>query len=426
LAAVRLPKGGGMTDAPVAIAPNIVSRLTLARYQLTRARLQMTLGTEFGAWQAALALHDAAEICLLAIADYQEVPRRDPKTGRRLHLHDYPRLLEGAAGKSLGDNRSFYDPALIEDDLSEVRNSAKHRGGFPSVSDVTALCCRVEIALDHNCSTYLGFPLSAVSLADMVEDEEIRAHVKEAEGHLDAGRYTQAIIELKHAWHDVEARFHDRVPGADIRAPRLPFGFSFSSSSNRNIPKDLLELIRDIHQWSEAVQPKFALLLFGVDVAWYEAFKAIGPIAHFFVGGGRQDFLSGEEQVLHTADSAQFSLTFVLDSVVRLQELERVRQPRSHYNVQVRADTEYFVAGSIESSVGVLTGGTELPLVRFCLGPWPNGGWTWADEAGRHLMIPFEAAVVTRVISPSEHLRTVEKNLIAKRPPPPPVKEGGS
>jgi hypothetical protein len=111
--------------------PNVVRRLSLARYQIARARLQLVNATEFSAWQAAIALHDAADIAVLAIADQLGIPRK-----KRRFMHEFPDLIEKQSGKP------FFDRPLIEEDLSEVRNPAKHRGGFPGVTDVLALAER--------------------------------------------------------------------------------------------------------------------------------------------------------------------------------------------------------------------------------------------------------------------------------------------
>ena len=345
-------------------ASNVVRRLTLARYQMARARLQLANPTEFSAWQAAIALHDAADIVVLAIADHLGVVRK-----KRRILHEFPDVIEKAAGTP------FFDRPLIEEDLSEVRNPAKHRGGFPGVTDVIALADRTQICLDRNCSSYLGQTLSAFSLSDMIADPTIRALVKEAEEHIDHTKFTDAQVALKHAWAEIVSRFTARVPAADL--PSFPL-------SEHQLPHQARPFVRDLKHWWESFESSLRLLLLGIDPVRHAAFQALGPQLHLTDGGQRHVYRSLEDAVIHTAESADFSLLFVLDTVIRLQETDRVRQPHMRYVIRIKKACPYYEVGRGEERVGELPEGKSIEGAHVGGGHWKDddsSAWFWEDDA---------------------------------------------
>lgn len=384
-----------MSDQPP-LPPNVTKRLVLVKYQLARARLQLRVPTEFGAWGASLALHDAAEICVLAIADFREVERN-----RKRFLRDYPTALEQKVSGT-----TFFDRALMND-LEELRDPAKHRGDFPSVTVVRALYGRVETSLDRNCLTYIGKQLSAVSLAEMIEATDVRAFVAAAEEKLLNGKYTDAIVALKRAWHLAIPRFADRLP--DTLSLSLP---SFLESSA--FPE---KAVRQIEQWWGTIRPTLQLLVLGVDVRRYGAFEDLGPTISVSEGGHANVYLTGQERVLHTVDTATFCLTFVLDTIVRLQEIERVPGQRSYYVLRINDEAKYFDARDpSNSSVGLLQPGTEIPAAR--LGHGKEEEWFWDDETtGKTFRIPFDAAEIIRAIPMADHERMIREQLMNRGEP---------
>ena len=376
-------------------APEIVRRLTLARYQIARARLQLVNPTEFSAWQAATALHDAADIVVLAIADYVGVTRK-----KRRYLHEFPVEIEKKVPTT-----PFFDRPLIEEDLSEVRNPAKHRGGFPGISDVTALADRTQICLDRNCSNYLGQPLSAFSLADMIADQTIRDLVKEAERHIEAAKFTEAQVALKHAWSVVIDRLTARAPGAEL--PRFPL-------SAHRVPREAQEFVRDLDDWWRSIQSKLQLLLLGIDPVRQAAFEAIGPTFSLTEGGKRIVNRSLEDAVIHTAESANFSLLFVVDTVIRLQDMENVRQPHMRYVIRIKNACPYYEAGGGPQSIGQLPEGKLIEDAHVGGGHWADGSsaWFWEDEAtGKTYLTRLSDAEPQRWISRTEYVRQQREKL---------------
>lgn len=393
------------------LSPNVVRRLTLARYQLTRARLQLVGPTEFSAWQAAIALHDAAEIAVLAIADASGVVRE-----KRSFLHELPKAIEKRTGKA------FHDRTLIETDLSEVRNPAKHRGGFPGVSDVVALSSRTHECLELNCELYLQQPLSGFSLADMVIDADVRELIKEAEGKIEDGDYASALAALKHAWKEI-------VDLAVARKPLEPLAFGHRLPIER-LPREIREFARDLEGWREGVESKLKLLMLGVDPLRHAAFEAIGPKTQITGGGQRLVYLDVDAPIVYTRANADFCLAFLLDTVVRFQEIERVRQPRSRYVIRTKAGCAFYFSRVGYEKAGDLPANTQIEDAELGLGlaEWPaeERAWFWTDaEAKSTYFIRMSDAEIESSIPYMEYVR---KETVKRRAAPPvkPAAEDGS
>jgi hypothetical protein len=122
-------------------------------------------------------------------------------------------------------------------------------------------------------------------------------------------------------------------------------------------------------------------------------------------------YLTGEEPAMHTLESAEFNLSFVLDTVVRLQEVERVPKRSSYYVIRLKTEAEYFDANNSEyNSVGRLAPGETIQGARLALGPGAGNSWTWKDPQTNHTyLIPFEAAEIVRVTTRAEYERAVAR-----------------
>jgi hypothetical protein len=371
------------------LAPNIAKRLTLVRILLLRARQELSSGLEFGAWQAATALHDAADMCLLTIADHLGVHRQ-----QGTHLRDYPKLIETATGGT----KAVTDRLLFTQDLNDARNPAKHRGGFPSVSDITVLFQRTEAALESNCNAYLGRPISSISLADVIDEPDVRDCVKRAESHIAATEYIEANAALKEAWH----LLMDRVPGrfdVDVHGLGHPLPQRFQT----NEPEEQ----RALRQWWDRIQPKLQLQLLGVDLVKYSTFESIGPHVTIFNAGNSKYYRKLGDEIVHSAASADFCLNFVLENAIRWQAASRLPKPHDGHTIEIVTACEHFdVRQTPRVSAGRLPVGHRIEGARVGGGP-DGSAWFWDDiENGRTFMITdLASAIVRHSMSESEYRR---------------------
>jgi hypothetical protein len=383
------------------LTPEIVNRLRMTKYQLALARRELSSGLDFGAWQASIVLHDAVETCLMALVDATgAIPKR--KGPERLHLTDYPDRLEKRSRKS------FYDARAVED-VAELRNPAKHRGQYPSFSDVDRLVSRLHDVLNENCRVYLdGVRLDDISLADLIAAQELRDLVKAAEQHINEGNFTSAIIALEHCWLSAldVFRAHFGLEQQRISIQRL-----------RSTP-GVIAFLDEFEAWSVGIRERLDLLDLGVDLVRAGTFKDLGVRMHLTEAGKPQYALKGDEEIRHNGESANFALTFVIDNIIRLQQVEYIRRWGDFYELEVVRKTPYFDCkkGDYTHPRGELLQGHRIVNARHALGRTEGNEWVWEDAETKDVFsIPLSAARIVRAITRLELHRHIIQELMAKQ-----------
>jgi hypothetical protein len=384
------------------ITPEIVNRLRMAKYQLGLAHRELSSGMDFGAWQASILVHDAVETCLMALVDATgAIPKRERPD--RMVLTDYPDRLEKRSG-----GRPFFDARAIED-VAEMRNPAKHRGQYPSASDVDRLVSRLRDVLNQNCKIYLdGLTLDEVSLADMIERPELRDLVKAAETHIEAARFTDAVVALEHCWLLALVLYRARF-GLE---PRRPPSFHFSPRNSR-----AEDALIQVEKSLDEIYARLDLLDLGIDLVHASTFAEIGFGMWLTEGGLPHYYRKGDEEIRHTPEAVHFALTFVIENLLRFQAIALVRRSGDYYELETTRTIEYFDARKGDSTPeGVLPVGHRIAEARYGFGRKQENEWFWDDPTTKQtFFIPVSAAKIVRAITRQEHTRIVIQRLMDER-----------
>jgi hypothetical protein len=167
--------------------------------------------------------------------------------------------------------------------------------------------------------------------------------------------------------------------------------------------------LRKLDEWWTSVRSLLEFLVISVDVRRFAAFRDLGPIVNETDGGYETVYLSGLERITHTLDTANFALTFVLDTIVRLQDIERIPGKSSVYRLKVIVDEiPYFDVDDPRIPIGTLQRGAEIKFAM--LGSGPKGEeWCWDDDqSGRMFRIDFDAAEIEQPISRGDYHRSIK------------------
>jgi hypothetical protein len=192
------------------------------------------------------------------------------------------------------------------DQLNDDRNGFKHKGILPNPTNVSERL-RYSLAFCEEVSQqYLNVDYQSVSLADLVQNVEARAKIKEAESAKESGNLSIAVTKLGLAFDDLlsEARQkHEEALVGDIPILGRDFVQSVASESLKS----------KLHKVAETVDS----LILGIDLGKRRRFSEITPI--------RQHSVSGQVTVIWTHDSNSltvedfnFCRTFVIDFGLQL------------------------------------------------------------------------------------------------------------
>jgi hypothetical protein len=330
-----------------------------------------------------------------------------------MRLTDYPDRLEKRA-----KGKTFYDARAIED-VAEMRNPAKHRGQYPSASDVERLVSRLRDVLNQNCKIYLdGLGLDDVSLADMIQRPELRELVKTAESRIEANELTQAMVALEHCWLLALILYRARL-GLEHRN-RVAFHFSPRNSRAE-------DALIQVETFLNEIQERLDFLDLGIDLVRAKTFDEIGFGMMLTEGGKPHYHLKGDEEIRHTPEALYFALTFVIENLLRFQAIEQVRRSGDLYDLETTRRTPYFDCRKGDYTVpsGELPAGHRIADARYGLGRQDGNEWVWDDaDTKQTFAIPVNAAKIIRSITRQEHTRRVIQETMAKRDSERPQKVG--
>ena len=146
----------------------------------------------------------------------------------------------------------------------------------------------------------------------------------------------------------------------------------------------LNEVEYEFERWWREIEVKLRLLALGVDLVRYETFDHVAPDTNIAVDGVRRIVRNPDDSIVHTSESADFALTFLLDTIVRLQDIERLPPRGSYHTIQIDTDTPFFDVDSEGGApAGTLKAGSTIEGAHIGLSRQDASeptAWFWRDE----------------------------------------------
>ncbi len=165
----------------------VVPRLLVSK-QLLETAGQLTPDSEpVEVARAILSAHDAAELCLAAIADEVRVPG--------LRGEAFLLTYASALAKHPHSARELAGMGYLRQ-LNDARVGFKHLGNLPNVQQWYRVIEKVWTYIDQWCQEYLGMPLSGLGLEQLLRKQEVKDGYLRALRLADEGRYQQALEEI--------------------------------------------------------------------------------------------------------------------------------------------------------------------------------------------------------------------------------------
>lgn len=157
---------------------NDVHRLAFAKFLMSHAQQQSKSASPLNA-SAVLSSQDAVELFLIIVAQKVNL---DPN---KINFMDFWERLESK------DIRLPYKEAMRH--LNDCRVMIKHKGAFPSASDVDRCVADAYSFLNEATGVVFNTSFENVSLLDFVPYESVREHIVSAEEYLENGKFADSI-----------------------------------------------------------------------------------------------------------------------------------------------------------------------------------------------------------------------------------------
>lgn len=279
-----------------------MKRLALIKYIFTMGLSQSYLPEPLFS-TAILTFHDAVELFLQLTCE--ELNIHEPKI---TFTEYWSKINLALNGTELPQKSSMAR-------LNSSRINFKHHGNIPSKLDIEGFRASVTYFFEESCKQIFGIDFSDISLIEVVINKRVKDKLYEAMSFMKKNEFINALDQIAIAFkmlvHDFE-RENCTNTGKSIFDIGTEFHLREDIAS-----RTIARIIGNI----ESLQDIVEILSLGIDTKKYLKFKSLTPHVSIYTNDVYHVQPSyGRVEPSLNQDDAQFSLNFVIESAVKLQE----------------------------------------------------------------------------------------------------------
>jgi hypothetical protein len=255
---------------------------------------------------ALLAFQDAAESFLHLACVHHQIPVK-----KQMQFMEYWDALKpvGPVGHHPGMDR-----------LNKARVAFKHHGNLPNEHDMEFFRVTAKSFFDENSPALFGIEFDAVSLVDLVQPEDAKARLRDAERAWAAKSLPDAYANLRMAYDQLLTAYRTSKRDGFGR-DAFDFGPSFTFSRPRTGVRDLDTFLEDSRDGIRALRRIVEALAFGLDYRKLARFRMLTPPVQWTASN--EPFIAHSRNVYSdTPSDFDFCREFVIECAVRLQEFD--------------------------------------------------------------------------------------------------------
>lgn len=289
----------------------IVRRLATIKY-LYRIGLQQSMQVDTVSGFSILSFHDCAEMFLLLVAENNGISTSNLKFMEYWRV--CPNLTLKESMKSLKDRRV----------------SIKHKGQFPSKSDIEISRITTTNFLEENTPIQFGFDFKDISISSLISFENVREYIDKAESFYNSNDLYQCVLNSKIAFIELLSTFESNK--------LTPYSFKSILNLGDEIGDDYKKLTSNNTQlgvrWFEQItkttnkiREVLKITSLGIDYKKYTFFEVITPLVNKWWNNDKYEYNSlpkeyyGKDHELRGSD-CRFCIDFVIDNALKLQEFD--------------------------------------------------------------------------------------------------------
>lgn len=261
-----------------------------------------------------LLFHDASEQLLLIVADKLGI------STTHIKFLKYWEEVKNK-GKHLPNKNEMKK-------LNKMRVDFKHHGillNHEECRDISYILNSFFSSVSHD---ILDIDFSNLSLADLINYDDVRDYIKNAENFLVQENYEESIVESARAFGLLEKRmegdYHrsfiirdlDAFGGLDDAARKV------SIEMDRNVDKYYRDGFKEAKDRLQEIIKNLNPLLLGIEIRKYQKFKLLTPLINVSMTGELFVIRAGgyyQTRFNFNKDNALFCLNFVIDNALKFQ-----------------------------------------------------------------------------------------------------------
>jgi len=299
---------------------SVVNRLAFVKY-LYITSVEQSEKPEPLCSASILMFHNAIELFFQLASEYL-----DANIGSNVEFMNYwdklnPKL---PTGKEVTQKESIRR-------LNKARVSLKHHGILPSKLDIESLRASATNFFEENTPIIFGIKFSEISLIELVQCEETKNNLKDAEKLLTENKIEDALVKIAIAFAQLIDDYEKRKIGQFGRSPFFfgepltflsSFDIGFDIGIDRNQMGRLAEFIDKVKKSIESLQNAVKILSLGIDYKRYVKFSLLTPFIARTLGGYHISRRSYGSKGIPTVEDVKFCINFVIESSITLQEFD--------------------------------------------------------------------------------------------------------
>ena len=358
------------------ISANLLKRLTYAKYIFEQGKNSLNNKSPLFNSMSVLFFHDAVELFLSVIAD--QLSFKKPN-----EFKDYWKEAEKKE-KPLPNYNEL-------NALNKIRVDFKHHGITPSYDECIA-CEKALVSFFTEASKgILRLDFSTITVSDLIEDINIKEHIKAAEKFKDEEDYYQSICESAIAFNYAEKvagdTWHSFFIGKsywDTKKIVPPLSFSGYISTNNTLQnnfKNIEKSFKEVQSASEEFIRNINVLLLGVDIFKFKRFNLLTPRT-YTDGKGVVHIDGGIVSIYHNKvnfnqKNALFCFHFVIDTAMKIEQnpldLVNINSPKLIKIKNEGAAFFHFIGNELKEA-GHVSGGKEYKVLSIGYYQIPKAG----------------------------------------------------
>lgn len=288
----------------------IIKRLALIKY-LFKIGIEQSKQSETIASFSILSLHDSIEMYLKLLAEHLNIKSDN------FNFLDYWTSIPSLTLKESMRN------------LNARRVNIKHKGLLPSKADIEISRVNSTDFFEQNTLTQFGVDFKHISLFSLIQYDNVRKHLEEAQEALDNNKIEACIDSVAFAFDELISSYEDSKSSYYGNSP-FYFGkdLRFLSSIHMGIGRDwddkvgrkLGEFVDKVKDSLDGIQKAVKIMSFGIDYKKFVKFKLLTPtVIRTKVSKHVAEIYDKKKW---SKENCQYCIDFVLDSSLKLQEFD--------------------------------------------------------------------------------------------------------
>ena len=288
----------------------IIRRLAIIKY-LYNLGAQQSMQVDTVAGFSILSFHDCAEMFLLLVAENKGMK------GEEVFMNYWNKIPELTLKESMRI-------------LKDRRVNIKHKGLFPSKSDIEISRITMADFLNQNTKIQFDMDFSSVSISSLISYNRVKEYIDVAEEYLVKNDFYNCLVNAKIAFMELLSSYESSKRGKYHINSIVNVGLKIGNEYQKLIGNDRElgeQWFRNVSETTNRIREILKITALGIDYRKYAFFEYITPETNVYWTNNSSEYHSMPKDYYESRfnlrmSDCQFCIEFVIDSALKLQEFD--------------------------------------------------------------------------------------------------------